>query len=92
MAYDENGDPIQTESSEWENVCKCDIVPSGRSNVLTLPDGTQTSYSYTISNLPRDCKEFAYGDTIRILFYGKDPKDFKGLGFHRYQYQCKIWV
>ena len=89
--YDENGD-WHDGKSEWIDVCKCDAVPNGRASTITLPDGTASSYSYTISNLPRDCKEFAYGDTIRIRFYGTKPQQFKVLGFHRYQHQCKLWV
>jgi hypothetical protein len=37
---------------------------------------------------------FEFGDRIRIHFFGKDDdvREFKVLGFHRYQLQCKLWV
>lgn len=92
--YNEDGDLVDGSASEWKRLCKCDIVPGGKAATITLPDGTSSNYSYTISNLPKDCKEFNYGDNVRILFYGKEEnaRKFKVLGFHRYQHQCKIWV
>lgn len=90
--YDEEtGNYVASSSSSWEEVCKCDIVPGGKAATITLPDGTLTNYSYTIY-LPKDCKEFSFGDNIRLLLYGKQARQFKVLGFHRYQHQCKIWV
>ena len=40
------------------------------------------------------CREFKYGDRIRIKFFRNpdDVREFKVLGFHRYQKQCKMWV
>lgn len=88
----EKGDNVQG-SEEWvENYCKCDVVPAGKADVITIPDGSVKSYSYTIYNLPRTCREFEYGDKIRIKLFGKDEREFTVLGFHRYQLQCKIWV
>ena len=53
---DDNGDYVQG-SEEWvENYCKCDIVPAGKANVITIPDGSAKNYSYTIYNLPRACR------------------------------------
>ena len=88
----DNGDWVQGSEKWIENYCKCDIVPAGKANVITIPDGSTQNYSYTIYNLPRTCKEFEYGDTIRIKLFGKVLREFKVLGFHRYQLQCKIWV
>lgn len=80
-------------SSKWLPYCRCDAVPNGKANTITIPDGSVQTYSYTISNLPKDCREFKYGDKIRISFYnGSETKEFTVLGFHRYQLQCKIWV
>lgn len=89
---DENGDWHQGKEEWVVNYCMCDIVPAGKANVITIPDGTTQNYSHTIYNLPRTCREFKYGDTIRIKFYGKEERVFKVLGFHRYQLQSKIWV
>lgn len=89
---DKNGDWHKGEEKWVENYCKCDIVPAGKANVITIPDGTTQNYSYTIYNLPKACRKFEYGDTIRIKLYGQDSMEFKVLGFHRYQLQCKVWV
>lgn len=89
---DDNGDYVEG-SEEWvENYCKCDIVPAGKANVITIPDGSAKNYSYTIYNLPRACRDFEYGDKIRVKLFGNEVKEFVVLGFHRYQLQCKIWV
>lgn len=89
---DENGDWVQGSERWVEGYCKCDIVPAGKANVITIPDGTTQTYSYSIYNLPRACRKFEYGDTIKIKLYGQEEKVFKVLGFHRYQLQCKMWV
>lgn len=89
----ETGDFIKGSSHWVENVYKCDIVPAGKAATIVIPDGTIHPYSYTIYNLPEDCREFQYNDKIRITFYGKgEGKIFSVLGFHRYQHQCKMWI
>ena len=89
---DENGDWVQGSERWVEDYCKCDIVPAGKANVITIPDGSAQTYSYSIYNLPKTCRKFEYGDTIKIKLYGQEEKVFKVLGFHRYQLQCKMWV
>ena len=91
---EETGDYIKGSSTWVENYAKCDLVPAGKANTITLPDGQVEPYSYTIYNLPRDCREFAYGEKIRIKMSGNqnDVREFSVKGFHRYQLQCKIWV
>lgn len=89
---EETGDWVEG-SLKWEKGYKCDVVPAGKANTLTIPDGSLHPYSYTIYNLPKNCRDFKYGDKIMIHFYGGDDvKEFMVLGFHRYQLQCKIWV
>lgn len=90
----ETGDWVSGKEQEVESYCQCDIIPNGKANSIPIPDGSVQTYSYTIYNLPRNCREFHYGDKITICFFGKqeDKKTFKVLGFHRYQLQCKIWV
>lgn len=88
---DDNGDWVEGTERWVEDYCKCDIVPAGKANVITIPDGSTQNYSYTICNLPRTCRDFHYGDTIRLSLFGNE-RDFVVLGFHRYQLQCKIWV
>lgn len=90
---EETGDYVKGSSSWVEGYCKCDIVPAGKANTITIPDGQTEPYEYTIYNLPRSCREFKYGETIRIRFYGgEEVREFTVKGFHRYQMQCKIWV
>lgn len=91
---EETGDWIKGYTREVESYCKCDIVPNGKANTITIPDGSVHTYSYTVRNLPRDCREFRYGDKITISHYGKPEtkQTYTVLGFHRYQLQCKIWV
>lgn len=89
----ETGDYIKGKPYWVENAYKCDIVPAGKADTIAIPDGNVHPYSYTVYNLPQDCREFQYGDKIRINFFGKgNGKVFTVLGFHRYQHQCKIWI
>lgn len=87
------GDYIDGKRTWVNDAYRCDIVPAGKANQISIPDGAVQTYSYTVYNLPNDCREFQYGDKIRISFYGKRPgKVFTVLGFHRYQHQCKVWI
>lgn len=88
------GDYVDGKEKWIDNYCRCDIVPAGQANQIPIPDGQVETYSYTIYNLPRSCREFKYGDRIRVKMYGSDDdvREFTVKGFHRYQMQCKIWV
>lgn len=90
----ENGDKVAGET-ESVFLCNCDAVPNGKADVITLADGTQTSYSYTLyihtRHLPVLLEDLAYGDRVTVTIGGVD-REFRVLGFHRYQLQCKIWV
>ena len=90
----ETGDYITGSESWVEDYCKCDLVPAGKANTITIPDGQVETYEYTIYNLPKDCRKFEYGEKIRIKVYGdsEDVREFTVKGFHRYQKQCKMWV
>jgi len=91
---DEDGD-FHAGVEEWNEYGKCDAVPAGRANTITLPDGNTLQYSYTIY-LPKDARDFSLGEHVRINFFGNgiltEKREFVVKGFHRYQYQCKIWV
>ena len=89
----ETGDFIKGQSFWVENAYKCDIVPAGKADQITIPDGKVQTYSYTVYNLPQDCREFQYGEKVRLNFFGKgNGKVVTVLGFHCYQHQCKIWI
>ena len=91
---DENGD-FHMGQKEWKRVCKCDVVPAGQANEITLPDGEVLQYSYTIY-LPKKTREFHTGDKVRISFFERgtlqEKREFSTKGFHAYQHQCKLWV
>lgn len=91
---DENGD-FHAGHEEWVTLCKCDVVPAGQANEITLPDGVVVQYAYTIY-LPKNTREFQTGEKVRISFFGEgtkqEKKDFAVKGFHSYQHQCKMWV
>lgn len=88
---DENGDYHPAESS-WKFECSCDVVPTGEANKIAIPDGQVETYSYTIYNIPVCTKKFKYGDFIKLVLLGGETATLKVKGFHRYQYQCKIWA
>ena len=91
---DENGD-FHKGHEKWIELCKCDVVPAGKANEITLPDGVVLQYSYTIY-LPKKTIEFNTGDKVRVSFFGEgtlqEKKEFIVKGFHSYQHQCKMWV
>lgn len=91
---DANGDWHEGQE-QWSVYKRCDAVPSGSAETITLPDGTQCHYSYTIY-LDKDSREFKTGEKVRISFFGNGTKDekkeFAVKGFHSYQHQCKMWV
>lgn len=91
---DENGD-FHKGQEVWTELCKCDAVPAGQANQLTLPDGVVLQYSYTIY-LPKKTREFRTGEKVRVIFFGEgtlqEKKEFTVKGFHAYQHQCKMWV
>ena len=91
---EETGDYIKGSETWVEGYCKCDIVPAGKADTITTPDGQVEPYSYTIYNLPRDCRKFTYGEKVRVKMFGKDDEveEFVVKGFHRYQMQSKMWV
>ncbi len=86
----ENGDRRESSKYWVEDYTKCDIVPAGQASTFTFDDGQKEKYSYTVY-LSRDCREFKYGERVRINMYGK-KRVFKVVGFQRYQLQAKLWV
>lgn len=77
---------------DWEFECKCDVVPAGAANQITLPDGTSATYSYNVYNMPPGTKKLEEGDIVKLILYGGEEVIAKVKGFHRYQYQCRLWV
>ena len=86
---DENGDYHEGES-HWEGEIECDAVPKGAAVEKEFEDGVVRTYSHEVY-LPADCRDFCIGDRIRIDLLGCD-REGTVKGFHRYQYQCKMWI
>lgn len=87
---DGNGDYHPGEQS-WEGEIKCGYTPAGEANELKFEDGSTKVYSYTVT-LPRDCRDFAIGDRVRLLMLNGQIQEFTVKSFLRYQLQCKMWV
>lgn len=91
---DDNGD-FHKGTESWSDYCKCDVVPAGKANTITLPDGTALTYSYVVY-LPKGTREFLLGERVRISLFNSGSrtefKEFTVKGFHPYQHQCKIWL
>lgn len=87
---DQNGDYHPGED-HWEGDIPCDAVPAGKAEERVFEDGAVKSYSYTVY-LPSNSRAFTIGDRVKISLLGGIEKEFEVKGFHRYQFQCKIWV
>lgn len=88
---DDNGD-YHPGSQTWEGDIKCNLVPAGEANEIKYEDGRTFIYSYSVTNLPRTCRNFKVGDRVRIKMLDGEWQNFSVKGFHRYQLQCKMWV
>lgn len=87
---DEMGDFVPGNDS-WGAPVLCDAEPNGRAIEITLPDGTRTRYSYTIT-LESWEDSFSFGDEIMLSVNGQPEREYKVLGYHRYSLTAKIWV
>lgn len=90
--YDKRGE-WHAGGERWVYLAKCNVMRAGKENQITIPDGTVGHYTYTIGGLPKDCREFRYGERIRIHMFGSADYDERTvLGFQRYQLQSKLYV
>ena len=93
VGYNDGKGNYHQEQQDWRKYVKCDIMPAGKSNEITLPDGSTRTYSYVIYVYDRKCRDFDLGELVRLTAFGKDDDtEYEVVGFHRYQHQCKIWV
>ena len=89
--YDKRGE-WHDGNERWCFLAKCNVMQAGQESVVTLPDGKQVHYTYTLGGLPRDCRKFVYGERIRIHVLGEGEYDERMVkGFQRYQFQSKIY-
>lgn len=92
--YDDNGDYVKSEG-RWVSAGRCNAVPAGRNNVITLPDqnGQQIAFSFTIILHDPNSREFIYGEKLRLTtINGMEQRELTVKGFSRYQLQCKIYA
>lgn len=89
--YDKRGE-WHAGTEKWKCLAKCNVMRAGQESQITIPDGTVEHYTYTIGGLPPNCREFQYGERIRIhQFRSKDYDERTVKGFQRYQFQSKIY-
>lgn len=87
---DENGDYHPGENY-WKGCIECGYAPAGSANEIKFEDGSVKVYSYTVT-LPRDSRDFAIGDRVKIKMLDGQWHEFTVKGFQRYQLQCKMWI
>lgn len=76
---------------EEDAAIPCDAVASGEAATITLEDGTEAHYSYTVY-LAADCPEFTLGQRVKLERANGETRETEVLGFHRYQHQAKLWL
>ena len=91
-SYDNDGDYHPAEG-EWVKYGRCNAVPAGGNRLITLPDGQQEAFSFTIILHEPLSREFKYGERLRLTTVnGMETIELVVKGFARYQYQCKIYA
>lgn len=91
-SYAANGDwvPGTVASS---NRIPCRFEPNGRAETITLPDGTNYRYHYTVYLNPDVPICPGYGDTVELFNQcGCSQGDYEVKGVHRYQLGLRVWV
>lgn len=90
--YDEEGG-YHAGTDVWVSLGRCNAVPAGIKNVIVLPDGARENFSFTIHIHNPRCREFKYGESIRLTtVFGMEEVLLTVKGFARYQHQVKVWA
>ena len=87
---DENGDYHPGES-RFEGDIPCRYEPNGKANTIAFEDGKIYVYQYVVY-LDQNCREFKYGDIIRLLMDCVVIAEKQVQGFHRGQLNSRLWV
>ena len=95
--YDEDGNPVEEPSSEWQAFGKCVILPNSQAKIIALADGQQFVYSHEIyaplskAKYPLIPKE---GDKVWITKKdGTIDKEMEVKGFVTYKRRyLRIWL
>lgn len=91
--YNHNGDWVETNSSPNGGYIRCRYEPNGAARTITLQDGKEYVYSYTVYLCVNPALEIKYGDIIELTSQdGKVIGTFEVKGFHRGQLDMKVWV
>ena len=92
-SYDENGD-WNASAASYSDYIVCRYEPNGSANTITLPDGKEYRYSYTIYLNVNPSLVIRYGDILELT--SQDGvvigSNFEVKGFHRGQLDMKVWV
>lgn len=92
-SYDADGDWIESDAS-YSKYIACRYEPNGSANTITLPDGKEYRYSYTIYLNVDPTLVVRYGDILELT--SQDGvvigSRFEVKGFHRGQLDMKVWV
>lgn len=92
-SYDTNGDWQEDDRKRCCCEFPCRYEPNGRANTITLPDGENYKYSYTVYLDVNPSFRIRYGDLIELTSQdGIVIGQFEVKGFHRGQLDMKIWV
>ena len=90
--YDEKG-IWHKGTDEWVNVGKCNAQQSGSYQVISLPDGREEHYSFTIYVHDPRLREFKYGEKLMLRsMRGMEDIELTVKGFSRHYNLCKIYA
>ncbi len=87
---DEIGD-YHPGDSHFEGNIPCRFEPNGKATTIAFEDGKTYVYQYVVY-LDQNCREFKYGDNIRLLRDGVVVEEKQVQGFHRGQLNARLWV
>jgi len=90
--YDDDGIYHDAED-KWICMGKCNAQQSGGYRVIGLPDGSTETYSFTIIVHNPHCREFKYGERIKLTtMRGREEVPLTVKGFSRHYNFCKIYA
>lgn len=93
-SYDSSRDWVPSGEPTYSEYIACRYEPNGgRASTITLPDGKEYRYSYTVYLNVNPALEIRYGDIVELTSQdGKVMGEFEVKGFHRGQLDMKVWV
>lgn len=90
--YEANGDWQQGSVARSGRI-PCRFEPNGRAESISLPDGTNYQYHYTVYLNPDVSINPRYGDIVELFAQdGRSQGDYEVKGVHKFQLGLRIWV